>query len=97
VDVDRDKIERVVREVLSDVEAGHQPDLDADSSGDLVAIGADHGGYRLKETLKQYLTEELGYRVLDVGTTSEASCDYPDFAVSGWRERSPAARPGAAS
>jgi ribose 5-phosphate isomerase B len=81
VDVDRDKIERVVREVLSDVEAGHQPDLDADSSGDLVAIGADHGGYRLKETLKQYLTEELGYRVLDVGTTSEASCDYPDFAV----------------
>jgi len=81
VDVDRKKIEKVVREVLSDAEAGAETGPDADPSGGLVAIGADHGGYRLKETLKQYLAEELGYRVLDVGTSSEASCDYPDFAV----------------
>jgi ribose 5-phosphate isomerase B len=46
-----------------------------------VAIGADHGGFALKETLKEYLTEELGYTVKDVGTTSDASCDYPDYAV----------------
>ena len=81
MDVDRKKIGKVVREVLDEPEAGDQAGPHADSSGGLVAIGADHGGYRLKETLKQYLTEELGYRVLDVGTASEASCDYPDFAV----------------
>lgn len=47
----------------------------------LVAIGADHGGYHLKETLKTYLGE-LGYAVLDCGTNSTASVDYPDFALA---------------
>jgi ribose 5-phosphate isomerase B len=46
-----------------------------------VAVGSDHGGYQLKEALKKYLTE-LGYRVVDVGTTSEEPCDYPDFAYA---------------
>lgn len=45
-----------------------------------VALGADHGGYLSKEILKKYL-EVLGYRVVDVGTHSEDSVDYPDFAV----------------
>jgi len=45
----------------------------------LVAIGADHGGYRMKEELKTFL-EELGHRVRDYGTDSEAAVDYPDFA-----------------
>lgn len=44
-----------------------------------VAIGADHGGYPLKEILKSYL-EENGYSVIDCGTTSTDSVDYPDFA-----------------
>jgi ribose 5-phosphate isomerase B len=44
-----------------------------------VAIGADHGGYELKETLKKNLAE-LGYEVIDVGTNSEEAVDYPDFA-----------------
>lgn len=45
----------------------------------IVAIGSDHGGYTLKEALKPYLNE-LGWKYHDVGTHSEQSCDYPDFA-----------------
>jgi ribose 5-phosphate isomerase B len=44
-----------------------------------VAIGADHGGYPMKEELKSFL-EELGHRVHDFGTNSESAVDYPDFA-----------------
>jgi ribose 5-phosphate isomerase B len=44
-----------------------------------VAIGADHGGYPMKEELKAFLTE-LGHRVHDFGTNSENAVDYPDFA-----------------
>jgi ribose 5-phosphate isomerase B len=46
-----------------------------------VAIGADHGGYGLKETLKGYLVE-LGYEVVDCGTDSTQSVDYPDYAFA---------------
>ena len=46
-----------------------------------VAIGADHGGYELKEALKGYLGE-LGYQVVDCGTDSASSVDYPDFAFA---------------
>jgi ribose 5-phosphate isomerase B len=46
-----------------------------------VAIGADHGGYELKEMLKGTL-KELGYTVVDCGTDSTASVDYPEFAYA---------------
>jgi ribose 5-phosphate isomerase B len=45
----------------------------------VVAIGADHGGYELKELLKAYL-RDWGYKLLDLGTDSTAAVDYPDFA-----------------
>jgi ribose 5-phosphate isomerase B len=45
----------------------------------VVAIGADHGGFELKEQLKAYL-RDWGYKILDVGTDSTAAVDYPDFA-----------------
>jgi ribose 5-phosphate isomerase B len=45
----------------------------------MIAIGADHGGYELKEMVKTLL-EELGYRHRDFGTYSEDAVDYPDFA-----------------
>lgn len=45
----------------------------------IVVIGADHGGVDLKETLKPVI-EELGFEVIDVGTYSKESVDYPDFA-----------------
>ena len=46
-----------------------------------VALGADHGGFAMKEDLKKYL-QELGYSVLDCGTSSTQSADYPDFAYA---------------
>lgn len=45
----------------------------------VVAIGADHGGFDLKELLKGHL-RDWGYRVLDLGTSSTEAVDYPDFA-----------------
>jgi ribose 5-phosphate isomerase B len=45
----------------------------------IVALGADHGGFRMKEALKAHL-EDQGYEVVDCGTHSQDSVDYPDFA-----------------
>lgn len=45
----------------------------------LIALGADHGGFEMKEQVKRLLTE-LGYRWRDFGTTSTDAVDYPDFA-----------------
>jgi ribose 5-phosphate isomerase B len=45
----------------------------------LIAVGADHGGFQMKEDLKTFLGE-LGHRVHDFGTNSEDAVDYPDFA-----------------
>lgn len=44
-----------------------------------IAIGADHAGFRLKEHLRTRLAEE-GHQIVDKGTTSEESTDYPDYA-----------------
>lgn len=45
-----------------------------------VVIGADHGGYSLKEQLKAYIEQQLNYEVIDVGCDSPDSVDYPDYA-----------------
>lgn len=45
----------------------------------VVAIGADHGGFDLKEELRGYLAQ-WGYKVLDLGTSSREAVDYPDLA-----------------
>ena len=48
-----------------------------------IAIGADHGGYNLKETLKKMLaTTYPDHEVVDCGTHSTDSVDYPDFAYA---------------
>lgn len=47
----------------------------------LVAIGADHGGFPLKEDLKKELTR-LGHAFRDVGTFSTDAVDYPDIALA---------------
>lgn len=43
-----------------------------------VAIGCDHAGYNLKQYLFKRLSE-LGFEMMDCGTDSEESVDYPDF------------------
>ena len=48
-------------------------------AGATIAVASDHAGFDLKEILKRDL-QEAGYAVLDLGTDSAASVDYPDFA-----------------
>jgi len=45
-----------------------------------LAIGADHGGFRMKEALKP-VVESLGLQVRDVGVNEEKPADYPDIAL----------------
>jgi ribose 5-phosphate isomerase B len=45
-----------------------------------IALGADHAGYELKEALKGWLITH-GFQVLDLGTHSTESVDYPDYAA----------------
>jgi ribose 5-phosphate isomerase B len=47
----------------------------------IIAFGSDHGGFALKEILKQFI-QTFGYTIIDVGTTGEEACDYPDFAFA---------------
>lgn len=85
--IERGEIERIVREVVETavpdepaaVVPSHQGPVSP--SDGTIAIGSDHGGYELKETLKRYLEDELGYAVRDVGILDGASCDYPDYAL----------------
>ena len=77
----RDQIEQGIASILKFIDqtsggaaAGAAPDRTV-----TVALGADHAGYELKEALRQHL-EQRGLKVLDFGTTSMDSADYPDFA-----------------
>jgi ribose 5-phosphate isomerase B len=45
-----------------------------------IALGADHAGFQLKEALKGWLIEH-GYQIVDHGTHSAESVDYPDYAA----------------
>ncbi len=44
-----------------------------------IGLASDHGGFQLKEDVKEYLKEE-GYEVVDYGTKNEESVDYPEYA-----------------
>lgn len=46
-----------------------------------VAIASDHGGFEQKQQLVRYVGDELHCEVIDMGTDSDASVDYPDFGV----------------
>lgn len=47
----------------------------------IIAVGADHAGFLLKEDLKKYLQDE-GYEVMDCGTSGTDSVDYPEYAFA---------------
>ena len=47
----------------------------------VIAVGADHGGFRLKERIAFRLREQ-GHQVVDCGTDSPDAVDYPDFALA---------------
>ena len=75
----QEEIRALVRQVIGEM-SGEAPVTSITTEpGARVAIGADHGGYPLKQTLAAYLGE-LGFGAVDCGTSSTASVDYPDFA-----------------
>lgn len=67
----------IVRE--KQIEIVHRSSRRGSNAAKLIAVGADHGGFQMKEELKTFLVE-LGHRVHDFGTNSEEAVDYPDFA-----------------
>jgi len=63
------------------IECSNKEDLGAlKSINRQIALGADHGGYVLKEQLKVFL-KDSGYQVLDCGTHNQDAVDYPDLAL----------------
>ncbi|MDZ7725228.1 MAG: ribose-5-phosphate isomerase [candidate division KSB1 bacterium] len=43
-----------------------------------IALGSDHAGFQLKQVVKEHL-QNRGYEIVDFGTDSSESVDYPDF------------------
>ena len=84
------EIQAIVKRVLSE-SLGNQtekkpteqptPKAPKDGQKKVVAIGTDHGGVDLKEILKQTLIAN-NYDVMDVGTHTKDSVDYPDIALA---------------
>ena len=62
-----------------EIEIRHRTRRSAAGKHRLIAVGSDHGGFEMKERLKEFL-DELGYRHRDFGTFSEDAVDYPDLA-----------------
>jgi ribose 5-phosphate isomerase B len=67
----------IVRE--KNIELVRRPSRRGSKAAKMIAVGADHGGFKMKQELKAFLTE-AGHRVHDFGTDSEEAVDYPDFA-----------------
>lgn len=81
----REIVRRVIQETLSEGTSAPEPPKSSPEPSSppdrTVALGADHGGFELKEQLKSYLGE-LGYTVRDCGTHSTEAVDYPDYAYA---------------
>lgn len=82
----RELVERILDGVTGTGEASEvesHPDAAAPAApepgDDSIAIGADHGGFPLKERIA-FKLKESGWEVTDCGTDSHESVDYPDFA-----------------
>lgn len=75
------EIQQIVERVLTQVRTASNGSVQPSSgnSRKTVALGADHGGFEMKEMLKDHL-ETQGHRVIDCGTTGTEAVDYPDFA-----------------
>jgi len=82
VSISEAEVRSIVERIVAQMVPGSAPAAPAVASADrTVAIGADHGGFTLKESLREYL-RNIGYQVLDVGTYSADAVDYPDYAAA---------------
>ena len=77
----RDELRDAMPGLITFLQTDHVPSqlMKQHHSRITIAVGADHAGFDLKETVRAFLTDE-GYTVTDFGTASSASVDYPDFA-----------------
>jgi RpiB/LacA/LacB family sugar-phosphate isomerase len=74
----RDQIEQGIASLLRFIDKAEGTSGGSGKTANVI-IGADHGGFELKEVLRHHL-EELGLSVADVGASSDRPSDYPDFA-----------------
>ena len=72
-------VRRIVDQTLDAASAAAAPA--PDDTRTAVAIAGDHGGWRMKDAIGAWLTEQ-GYAVRDCGTHSDDAVDYPDFALA---------------
>ncbi|MEY4917334.1 MAG: Serine hydroxymethyltransferase [Verrucomicrobiota bacterium] len=80
----RDQIEQGIVTLIKFMEQSNllqKSDNQSNTSTVNVALGADHGGFEIKEVLKAHL-RSLGLTIADHGTDSKESCDYPDYALA---------------
>jgi RpiB/LacA/LacB family sugar-phosphate isomerase len=75
----RDQIEQGIASLLHFIEQGEAVAVLPGHRLATIAIGADHGGFDLKESLKEHL-ERRGVSVADFGARSRDVADYPDYA-----------------
>ena len=75
----RDQIEQGIASLLHFIEQGEAVAVLPGHRLATIAIGADHGGFDLKESLKEHL-ERRGVSVADFGARSRDAADYPDYA-----------------
>ena len=80
----RDVVRRIVDARAADLDPAHPAPASsgvapASGFGETIAIGADHGGFALKEQIAQHLRER-GFATQDCGTHGPEPVDYPDFA-----------------
>jgi glycine hydroxymethyltransferase len=83
----RDQIEQSIPSLMAFIDQTSDSSLAAPVAGvatGSMVLGADHAGFQLKELLKQHLIDR-GWEVIDQGTHSEDSADYPHYAQRvGW-------------
>ena len=80
----RDQIEQGIASLARFIDQGGETAVREQQGTDetvTLALGADHGGYQLKEMLKRELIEE-GVSLVDLGTNSTVATDYPEYAVT---------------
>ena len=75
----RDQLEQGIASLLGFIERGDPTAGQGGEQAASIAIGSDHGGYELKEALKQHLAKR-GVSVADFGANSSEPSDYPDYA-----------------
>lgn len=73
------QIRELVRRAVEESVASPSESNAGTAPGGAIALGADHGGYALKQRLLSHLSDQ-GHQVVDCGTHSSESVDYPDFA-----------------